>query len=166
MTDPHGAGAAKLAETYLTMLVRAGSTGSRSRCDSTPSTRQLAKAREQVGHCEIGSNRLHRPRVHLGSGTSWGRDQTVSVHLVVMRRIPEDRLSTLVRARTVVEGALQQVARSIAALHGGVATSDAITASGRRYPRGPRACHRPRHSVGCLDARGAAGDRPDTAQPG
>ncbi len=134
MIDAHGAGEAKLAETHISVLVMIGDRAYKLkkpvRLDFVDlSTRE---AREQICHREVELNRRIAPDVYLGVADVLGPDQTVCDHLVVMRRMPEDRrLSTLVRTGTLVEGQLQQVARSIAAFHAGAATSDLIAANGR-----------------------------------
>jgi len=134
MRDPEDPGAAKLVETHISVLVmirdRVYKLKKPVRLDFIDlSTRE---AREQVCHREVELNRRIAPDVYLGVANVLGPDQVVCDHLVVMRRMPEDRrLSTLVRAGTAVEGALQQVARSIAAFHAGAATSNLIAASGR-----------------------------------
>jgi aminoglycoside phosphotransferase family enzyme/predicted kinase len=134
MIDSHGSGAATVAETHISVLVMVGERAYKLkkpvRLDFIDlSTRE---ARERICHREVELNRRIAPDVYLGVADVLGPDQTVCDHLVVMRRMPEDRrLSTLVCAGTVVEGQVRQVARSIAAFHAGAATSDLIAASGR-----------------------------------
>jgi aminoglycoside phosphotransferase family enzyme/predicted kinase len=68
---------------------------------------------------EVRLNRRIAPDVYLGVADVVGVDGAVADHLVVMRRMPEDRrLSTLVAAGTNVDDALVDVARQLAALHG------------------------------------------------
>ena len=134
MIDAHGPGGAKLTETHISVLVMIGDRAYKLkkpvRLDFVDlSTRE---AREQLCHREVELNRRIAPDVYLGVADILGPDQTVCDHLVVMRRMPEDRrLSTLVRTGALAEAQLQQVARSIAAFHAGAATSDLIAATGR-----------------------------------
>ena len=77
-----------------------------------------SEARAAVCHQEVELNRRLAPDVYEGVAEVVGPDGTVWDHLVVMRRMPEDRrLSTLVRAGAPVDGALWQVAGAVAALH-------------------------------------------------
>ena len=110
---------------------------------STPE-RRLAACRR-----EVELNRRLAPDVYLGvssvSGaelppwTGRGADGAPVEHLVVMRRMPDDRrLSTLVRAGAPVRDHLRDLARSVAAFH----------AAARRGPddhrgRQPRRARRP-----------------------
>ena len=110
---------------------------------STPQ-RRLAACRR-----EVELNRRLAPDVYLGvSGVSgaelppWtgrGADGAPVEHLVVMRRMPDDRrLSTLVRAGAPVQDHLRDLARSVAAFH----------AAARRGPESPRRAAATRSAAG------------------
>ena len=104
---------------------------------STPE-RRLAACRR-----EVELNRRLAPDVYLGvssvSGaelppwTGRGADGAPVEHLVVMRRMPDDRrLSTLVRAGAPVRDHLRDLARSIAAFHAAAVRGPEMTAQGSR----------------------------------
>ncbi len=110
---------------------------------STPE-RRLAACRR-----EVELNRRLAPDVYLGvSGVSgaelppWagrGADGTPVEHLVVMRRMPDDRrLSTLVRAGAPVQDHLRDLARSVAAFHAAARRGPDVTAEGSRDALGAR----------------------------
>ena len=110
---------------------------------STPE-RRLAACRR-----EVELNRRLAPDVYLGvSGVSgaelppWtgrGADGAPVEHLVVMRRMPDDRrLSTLVRAGAPVQDHLRDLARSVAAFHAAARRGPDVTAEGQ-----PRRARRP-----------------------
>lgn len=89
-------------------------------------------AREAACHEEVRLNRRLAPDVYLGVSDVLDPDGAPCEHMVVMRRMPEDRCLT----RCVVDGedvddALRSVARSVAALHerGRVPRSDEELAS-------------------------------------
>jgi hypothetical protein len=76
------------------------------------------EAREAVCHREVELNRRLAPDVYLGVADVVGPDGEVCDHLVVMRRMPDERrLSTLVAAGTPVEGELRRLAHLVAAFH-------------------------------------------------
>ena len=110
---------------------------------STPQ-RRLAACRR-----EVELNRRLAPDVYLGvSGVSgaelppWagrGADGAPVEHLVVMRRMPDDRrLSTLVRAGAPVRDHLRDLARSVAAFHAAARRDPDVTAEGSRDALGAR----------------------------
>ena len=112
--------------------------------DFSTSERRLAACRR-----EVELNRRLAPDVYLGvSGVSgaemppWtgrGADGAPVEHLVVMRRMPDDRrLSTLVRARAPVQDHLRDLARSIAAFHAAARRDPDVTAEGSRDALGGR----------------------------
>ena len=75
------------------------------------------EARQAVCFREVEFNRRFAPDVYLGVATLHDETGAVCEHLVVMRRMPEDRaLSALVRAGADVRDDLRRVARVIAAL--------------------------------------------------
>jgi aminoglycoside phosphotransferase family enzyme len=101
---------------------------------STPQ-RRLAACRR-----EVELNRRLAPDVYLGiSSVSAVVDARLpgpadpEEHMVVMRRMPDDRrLSALVRADVPVGGHLRALARSVAAFHAAAARGPEITAEGGR----------------------------------
>jgi aminoglycoside phosphotransferase family enzyme/predicted kinase len=93
---------------------------------STPELREAACRRE------VDLNRRLAPDVYLGVGNVTGTDGTVCDHLVLMRRMPDDRrLSHLVADGAVDGGALVPLARTIAAFHARAERSPAIALAGR-----------------------------------
>jgi aminoglycoside phosphotransferase family enzyme/predicted kinase len=67
---------------------------------------------------EVELNRRLAPDVYLGVADVVGPDGAICDHLVVMRRMPDDRrLSTLVRAGADVDNGLRHLAHLVAAFH-------------------------------------------------
>ena len=88
-------------------------------------------ARERIAHREVALNRRLAPDVYLGVADVVGPDGEVCDHLVVMRRMPEDRrLSALLRAAVPLDDELRDIAREVATFHAGAATSPEIAAVG------------------------------------
>ncbi len=89
------------------------------------------EAREAMCHREVELNRRLAPDVYLGVADVVGPDGEVCDHLVVMRRLPDDRrLSTLVAAHTpTVPGHLRALARRLAAFHAAAERGPAIDAN-------------------------------------
>jgi uncharacterized protein len=82
---------------------------------------------------EVELNRRFAPDVYLGVADLHAPDGAVCDHLVVMRRMPEDRrLATLVRAGVPVDGCVRRVARLIAAFHARAERGPAISWQGSR----------------------------------
>ena len=76
------------------------------------------EARVAVCHREVELNRRLAPDVYEGVADILGPDGEVCDHLVVMRRMPDDRrLSTLVQAGADVVSPLREVAKQLASLH-------------------------------------------------
>ncbi|MCU7729446.1 AAA family ATPase [Actinoplanes sp. KI2] len=89
--------------------------------------------REAVCHREVELNRRLAADVYLGVADIHGPDGAVCDHLVVMRRMPDDRrLSTLIRSDTDVTADLRQLARILAAFHTHARRGAAISAEGTR----------------------------------
>jgi len=100
---------------------------------STPELRREACRRE------VELNRRLAPDVYLGVDDIVDESGAVRDHVVVMRRMPDDRrLSTLVRARAVSSRELRDLAHVIATFHSGAERSDAIDAVGRADAIGDR----------------------------
>jgi aminoglycoside phosphotransferase family enzyme/predicted kinase len=76
------------------------------------------EAREADCHHEVELNRRLSPDVYLGVADVHGPDGTVCDHLVVMRRMPQDRrLSSLVARGVPVDDELWDLAHLLAAFH-------------------------------------------------
>ncbi|MGZ8734829.1 MAG: bifunctional aminoglycoside phosphotransferase/ATP-binding protein, partial [Acidimicrobiia bacterium] len=91
------------------------------------------EARERICHREIELNRRLAPDVYLGVFDLVGPDGSPYDHLVMMRRMPDDRrLSTLVGSGTVPARAIRDLAHLLASFHGRADTSDEIAAAGTR----------------------------------
>ncbi len=88
------------------------------------------EAREKMCHREVALNRRLAPDVYLGVAEVRDVDGRTLDHLVVMRRMPDERrLSTLVRQQPVDE-CLREVARIVATFHAQTETSAVIAAAG------------------------------------
>ena len=87
-------------------------------------------ARETACHREVELNRRLAPDVYLGVADVHDPDGTTCDHLVVMRRMPDDRrLSTLVRRGADVRDGLRSLAHLLAAFHASTTTSPEIAAT-------------------------------------
>jgi aminoglycoside phosphotransferase family enzyme/predicted kinase len=87
--------------------------------------------REAACRREVELNRRLAPDVYLGVSDVSGTDGKPCDHLVVMRRMPDDRrLSTLVQHHDSVDDCVRETARVIAAFHAGADTSPAIATAG------------------------------------
>jgi aminoglycoside phosphotransferase family enzyme/predicted kinase len=88
------------------------------------------EARERICHREVELNRRIAPDVYLGVADVSGPDGEVCDHLVVMRRMPDDRrLSTLVGDRVSVGGHVREIARLVATFHSRAERSQVIAQS-------------------------------------
>ncbi|MFF5211086.1 AAA family ATPase [Streptosporangium sp. NPDC000396] len=77
------------------------------------------EARRAVCHEEVELNRRLAPDVYEGVADVLGPDGEVCEHLVVMRRMPEERrLAAVIRSGKPVEEHLRQIARMVASMHG------------------------------------------------
>ncbi|MEU7788861.1 AAA family ATPase [Amycolatopsis sp. NPDC049159] len=91
------------------------------------------ETRERVCHREVELNRRLAPDVYLGVADVTGPDGEVRDHLVVMRRMPEDRrLSTLVHERAPLHVTTRRLARQLAAFHARAARGPEIDADETR----------------------------------
>ena len=130
------AGPAELRETHISLVVVFGDRVYKLkkpvRLDFVDlSTRE---ARERICHREVELNRRIAPDVYLGVADVVGPDANVCDHLVVMRRMPDDRrLSTLVRSRAAVDDHLRQIARVVASFHSRAETSAEVADSSRPH---------------------------------
>jgi hypothetical protein len=90
------------------------------------------EARRRACLREIELNRRLAPDVYLGLAEMSWESGDVCEHVVVMRRMPEDRrLSTMVSGGEDVRPEVKELARVVAAFHARAAVSDAIAAEGR-----------------------------------
>jgi len=90
-------------------------------------------ARREACHREVALNRRLAPDVYLGVADVTRPDGRPCEHLVVMRRMPEERrLSTLIAAGAPVDEELRCIARLVAAFHGRSERSPDIAAAGSR----------------------------------
>src|SRR6266567_4332745 len=134
MPDATEPGPAELRETHISLLVLFGDRVYKLkkpvRLDFIDlSTRE---ARERICHREVELNQRIAPDVYLGVSDVVGPDGQVCDHLVVMRRMPDDRrLSTLVRHGAAVGDHLREIARLVASFHSRAESSAEIAASGR-----------------------------------
>lgn len=84
------------------------------------------EARQAVCHDEVTLNRRLEPDVYLGVADVTGPDGSLCDHLVVMRRMPDDRrLSTLVRSGAPVDQQVWHIAHRVAAFHAACPREDA-----------------------------------------
>ncbi|HET6712036.1 AAA family ATPase [Amycolatopsis sp.] len=91
------------------------------------------ETRERVCHREVELNRRLAPDVYLGVADVTGPDGAVRDHLVVMRRMPEDRrLSTLVRRGVPLHATIRRLARQLAAFHARAERGPGISADATR----------------------------------
>lgn len=89
--------------------------------------------REDACRREVELNRRLAPDVYLGVATVLDPQGSPCDHLVVMRRMPDDRrLSTMIERGLDVEPHVRGIARSIAVFHEGAATSQVIANASTR----------------------------------
>ncbi|MFK0246085.1 AAA family ATPase [Amycolatopsis azurea] len=91
------------------------------------------ESRERVCHREVELNRRLAPDVYLGVADVSGPDGELLDHLVVMRRMPEDRrLSTLVRSGELLHLTIRRLAKQLAVFHARAERGVSISADGTR----------------------------------
>ena len=91
------------------------------------------EARRHACHREVELNSRLSPDVYLGVADVIAPDRTVCEHVVMMRRLPEQRrLSTLARTVSPVRDHLELLAALLARFHARAARSAAIDAAGTR----------------------------------
>jgi aminoglycoside phosphotransferase family enzyme/predicted kinase len=77
------------------------------------------EARRRACRDEVSLNRRLAPDAYLGVAEVFGPDRTPLEHLVVMRRMPDERrLSACIERGEDVDDALRQIAHRLATLHG------------------------------------------------
>jgi aminoglycoside phosphotransferase family enzyme/predicted kinase len=87
-------------------------------------------ARERVCRRELELNRRLAPDVYLDVLDVVGSDGELRDHLLVMRRMPDDRRLSTLAAEQRADTCLREVARTVAAFHARAETSDDIAAHG------------------------------------
>ncbi|MEO3859916.1 AAA family ATPase [Acrocarpospora sp. B8E8] len=116
-------------------------------------------ARQAVCQEEVRLNQRLAPRVYEGVADVLGPDGKICEHLVVMRRMPDERrLAALVRAGRQVEGDLRQIARMVATMHGQARHGPLIDQQGDRAAlraRWSASFHQVRELPAVLDAETA-----------
>ncbi|SFI77546.1 hypothetical protein SAMN05421835_101745 [Amycolatopsis sacchari] len=91
------------------------------------------ETRERVCHKEVTLNRRLAPDAYLGVADVTGPDGQVCDHLVVMRRMPDDRrLATLVREGAPLAGTVRDLARVLARFHDRAQRGPEVSAQGTR----------------------------------
>jgi aminoglycoside phosphotransferase family enzyme/predicted kinase len=91
------------------------------------------ETREQVCHKEVALNRRLAPDAYLGVADVTGADGAVCDHLVVMRRMPDERrLATLVRQGVPLTDPIEDLARILARFHERAERGAEISAQGTR----------------------------------
>ncbi|MTD59607.1 AAA family ATPase [Amycolatopsis sp. RM579] len=91
------------------------------------------ETREQVCHKEVALNRRLAPGAYLGVADVTGPDGAVCDHLVVMRRMPDDRrLAKLVRDGVPLRDTIHELARLLARFHEQAERGPAISAQATR----------------------------------
>ncbi len=90
-------------------------------------------ARMEACHREVALNRRLAPDVYLGVADVTGPDGRPCEHLVVMRRMPEERrLSTLIATGAPVDEELRRIAHLVGAFHSRSERRPDIAAAGSR----------------------------------
>lgn len=131
--DPFLEGAARLAETHSAWVFMLGDRAYKLKkpVDLGFLDFSTRAARQAIVHREVELNRRLAPDVYLGVADVIGPDGHVCDHLVVMRRMPDDRrLSSLVRNGAPLDDEIRAVARVVASFHAGAVTSPEIAAAG------------------------------------
>ena len=124
---------ARLAETHISWLFLIGDRTYKLKKPVTLdfldfSTRE---AREAACRREVELNRRLAPDVYLGVADVSGADGTPCDHLVVMRRMPDERrLSTLVQQGADARDSLRALARLLANFHSSAVSSAEISSAG------------------------------------
>ncbi|MEV4111525.1 AAA family ATPase [Nonomuraea sp. NPDC049695] len=94
---------------------------------------RTVRARQVACRREVELNRRLAPDVYEGVADVLGPDGTVCEHLVVMRRMPDERrLATLVRVGKPVDEQVRSVARQLAGLHARARRGPQIDREGTR----------------------------------
>ena len=150
MTGASSPGTAELRETHISLVVLFGDRVYKLKKPVRLNFVDLTtrEARERICHREVELNRRIAPDVYLGVADVTGPDGEICDHLVVMRRMPDDRkLSTLVRERSVRRGPCprDRAAGRVLSLAGGEVTGDRTGGPRRSCPDevGGHVRHRP-----------------------
>jgi uncharacterized protein len=134
MTGASSPGTAELRETHISLVLLHGDRVYKLkkpvRLDFVDLTTRAA--RERICHREVELNRRIAPDVYLGVADVVGPDGAVCDHLVVMRRMPDDRrLSTLARSGAAVSDEVREIARAVASFHSRAERTPEIERAGR-----------------------------------
>lgn len=116
-------------ETHISILVLVGDLAFKIKKPVTLDFIDLSRReeRERICHREVELNRRLAPDVYLGVADARDSHGTPYEHLVVMRRMPDDRrLSTLVRDGVDVCDDLRAIARRVAEFHDRAASSPLV----------------------------------------
>jgi len=140
-----GSGAVDVRETHIGVVFLLGERAYKVKKPVTTGFLDFSTPERRLAACrrEVELNRRLAPDVYLGVSSvsspalpPYGRpggDGAPVEHLVVMRRMPDDRrLSTLVRTGAPVRDPLRALARSVAAFHAAAARGPEVTAEGSR----------------------------------
>ena len=146
-----GSGAVDVRETHIGVVFLLGERAYKVKKPVTTGFLDFSTPERRLAACrrEVELNRRLAPDVYLGVSSvsspalpPYGRpggDGAPVEHLVVMRRMPDDRrLSTLIRAGVPVREHLRALARSVAAFHSAAARDPEVTAEGSRDALGAR----------------------------
>jgi uncharacterized protein len=120
MTEASSPGTAELRETHISLVLLHGDRVYKLkkpvRLDFVDLTTR--EARERICHREVELNRRIAPDVYLGVADVVGPDGSMCDHLVVMRRMPDDRrLSKLARSGAAVGDEVREIAQAVASFH-------------------------------------------------
>lgn len=89
------------------------------------------ESRRLACHRELALNRRMHPDVYVGVADVTGPDGAPCEHVLVMRRMPDERrLALLVRGGVDVRSDLRQLARDVAAFHASARTDEEISSCG------------------------------------
>jgi aminoglycoside phosphotransferase family enzyme/predicted kinase len=137
------AGWADVRETHIGVVFLLGERAFKMKKPVTTGFLDFATPQQRLAACrrEVELNRRLAPDVYLGVSSVSppelppyrSGDGAAAEHLVVMRRMPDDRrLSTLVRAAAPVDDPLRALARCVAAFHAAARRGPKITVEGGR----------------------------------
>jgi aminoglycoside phosphotransferase family enzyme/predicted kinase len=171
MTTGEGSAGAAVSETHLSVVIRVGDRAYKLKKPVRfpfvdQSTREQ---RSDLCRREVERNRRLAPDVYLGVADVTGPDGELCDHLVVMRRMPDDRrLSTLAGATDprVIPG-LRQLAELLAEFHGRAQRSaeiDAAATAEKLRERWRSNASEMRDLEGTVFAEGAVDDTLDQAE--
>ncbi|HZP27575.1 MAG TPA: AAA family ATPase [Acidimicrobiia bacterium] len=133
MPGAAAAAGARLAETHSAVVVLLGDRAYKLKkpVDLGFLDFSTREARERMLRRELELNRRLAPDVYLGVADVLGPDGSCCDHLLVMRRMPDDRrLAALVRAGRVTDEEVREIARTVAAFHARAERNEEIARAG------------------------------------